>query len=110
MEDGGWRMEDGGWRMEDGGWRMEDGGWRMEDGGWRMEDGGWRMEDGGWRMEDRALLVPKLRLGTRVKSGAEKWVLEDLCSAISNGDFFAILFFCLPFGCPPEAERPRRVY
>jgi len=40
-------------------------------------------------------------------SGAEKWIREELCSAISNGDFFALLFFCLPPGCPPEAERPR---
>jgi hypothetical protein len=27
------------------------------------------------------------------KSGAEKWTRENLCSAISNGDFFALLFF-----------------
>jgi len=37
---------------------------------------------------------------------AEKWIREKLCTAISNGDFFAILFFCRPLGCPPEAERP----
>ena len=27
------------------------------------------------------------------KSGAQKWFPEKLCSAISNGDFFALLFF-----------------
>jgi len=30
------------------------------------------------------------------KSGAEKWIREKLCSAISNGDFFAPLFFAFP--------------
>jgi len=28
--------------------------------------------------------------------GTEKWIREKLCSTISNGDFFALLFFCLP--------------
>jgi hypothetical protein len=27
------------------------------------------------------------------KTGAEKWIREKLCSAISNGDLFAVLFF-----------------
>jgi hypothetical protein len=36
---------------------------------------------------------------------AKKWTREKLSSAISNGDFFATLFFCQSFGCPPEAER-----
>src|SRR5258708_26874781 len=41
---------------------------------------------------------------------AKKWIREKLCTAISNDDFFALLFFCLPFDCPPEAARPRWVH
>ena len=36
--------------------------------------------------------------------GAKRWIREKLCSAISNGDFFALLFFCLPLG---SGRRPR---
>src|SRR5258707_14745541 len=36
--------------------------------------------------------------------GAKKWIRGKLSSAISNGDFFATLFFCLPLGC---GRRPR---
>jgi hypothetical protein len=37
---------------------------------------------------------------------AKKWTREKLSSAISNVDFFAMLFFCQPLGCPPWAEWP----
>jgi hypothetical protein len=38
---------------------------------------------------------------------AKKWIREKLCSVISNGYFFALLFFCLPLGC---GRRPRWVF